>query len=72
MQVGYVKIGDFWQMTRYNSKMSTVASVVNLLRSQVYHTEGPPLFAAHCRDAERYGRYLTSCFAWQHLANAVK
>jgi len=28
-----------------------VASVVNLVRSQVYHTERPPLFAAHCRAA---------------------
>jgi len=44
MQVGYVKIGDFQQIIRY--KTSTVASVVNLLRSQVYHTERPPLFAA--------------------------
>jgi len=26
--------------------MSTVASVVNLVRSQVYHSERPPLFAA--------------------------
>jgi len=26
--------------------MSTVASVVNLVRSQVYRTERPPLFAA--------------------------
>jgi len=43
---GVVKIGDFRQITRYNSKTSTVASVVNLIRSQVYHTERPPLFAA--------------------------
>jgi len=54
MQVGYVKIGDFRQMTRYNSKTSTVASVVNLVRSQVYHTERPPLFTARLpRDAAR-------------------
>jgi len=46
MQVGQVEISDFRQITRYNSKMSTVASVVNLFRSQVYHTERPPLFAA--------------------------
>jgi len=37
---------EFRQITRYNSKTSTVASVVNLVRSQVYHTERPPLFAA--------------------------
>ena len=43
---GVVKIGDVRQITRYNSKTSTVASVVNLIRSQVYHTERPPLFAA--------------------------
>jgi len=44
-QVGQVKIGDFRQITRYNSKTSTVANVVNLVQSQVYHTERPPLFA---------------------------
>jgi len=48
MHVEYVKTdGDFPQMTRYNSKTSTVASVVNLVRSQIYHSERPPLFAAH-------------------------
>jgi len=46
MQVGYVRIGDFQQITRYNSKTPTVASVLNLVRSHVYHTERPPLFAA--------------------------
>jgi len=46
MQVQYVKIGDFRQITCYNSKTSTVASIVNLVRSQFYHTERPPLFAA--------------------------
>jgi len=46
MQVGYVKIGDFRQMTRYNSKTLTVAGVVNLVWSQVYHTERSSLFAA--------------------------
>jgi len=40
-------------MTCCNSQTSTVASVVNLVRSQVYHTERPPLFAARCRDAAR-------------------
>ena len=29
-----------------NSKAATVASVVNLVRSHVYHTERPPMFAA--------------------------
>jgi len=53
MQMGYVKIGDIRQIARYNSKTSTVASVVNLVRSQVYHTKRPPLFAAHCHDAAR-------------------
>jgi len=32
MQVRCVKIGDFRQITRYNSKISTVANVVNLVR----------------------------------------
>jgi len=43
---GVVKIVEFQQITRHNSKTSTVSSVVNLVRSQVYHTERPPLFAA--------------------------
>ena len=46
MHVGSVKIVDFRQMTRYNSKTSTDASVVDLVQSQDYHTEHPPLFAA--------------------------
>ena len=33
MQVAWVKIGDFQQIARYNSKTSTVAGVVNLVRS---------------------------------------
>jgi len=37
---------DFRQITRYNSKTWTVVSVVNLVRSQVYHIERPPLFVA--------------------------
>jgi len=45
MQVGEIKIGDFRQLTHYNSKTSTVASVVNLVRSS-RHTDRPPLFAA--------------------------
>jgi len=50
-----VKIGNFRQITRYNVKASTIASVVNLVRSQIYHTERPPLFAARliCHDAAR-------------------
>ena len=39
MQVGYIKIGDFPRITCHNLKTPTVASVVNLVRSQVYHTE---------------------------------
>jgi len=46
MQVDYIKIGDFQQITRNSSKTSTVASAVNVLQSKVYHTERPPLFAA--------------------------
>jgi len=46
MQAGYVKIGDIRQTTCSNSKTSTVASVVNLVPSQVYDIERPPLFAA--------------------------
>jgi len=46
MQVGYVKIDDFRQITRYNPKTSTVTSVVNLFCSQVYPAVRPPLFAA--------------------------
>jgi len=45
MQVRWVKINDFRQTTRTRKK-STVVSVVNLARSQVYHTERPSLFAA--------------------------
>jgi len=41
MQVALVKIGDFRQITRYNSETSTVSSIVNLVRSQVSHTERP-------------------------------
>jgi len=47
MQTGYVKIGKLWQITRCNLKTSTVTSTVNLVRLQVYHTERPPVFAAH-------------------------
>jgi len=38
---GWLKFGDFRQIARYNSKTSTFASVVivNLVRSQVYHSE---------------------------------
>jgi len=43
-------------MTRYNSKTSTVASVVNLVRSQVYHTERPPLFVARLPLIQRVAR----------------
>jgi len=46
-QVGYVKIGDFQQITHYNLKTSTITSVVNLVWLHVYHTKHPPLFTAH-------------------------
>jgi len=46
MQVGWVKIGDIRQTTRYNSKASIVVSVVNLVRWKLYHNQRPPLFAA--------------------------
>ena len=36
--------------------MSTVASVVNLVRSQVYHIERPPLFAVRFRMMQRVAR----------------
>jgi len=44
---GRWKLGHFRQITRYNSKTSIVAGVVNLVQSQVCHSERPPLFAAH-------------------------
>ena len=47
MQARQVEIGDFWQITHCNSKTLTIRSIVNLVRLQVYHTEHPPLFAAH-------------------------
>jgi len=39
-------VGNVRQITRYNSETATAANVVNLVRSHVYHTERPPLFAA--------------------------
>jgi len=51
MQVGWVKTGNFRQITRYNSKTSTVVTVVNLVRSQAYSVH---LCSQHvCRDAAR-------------------
>ena len=41
-----VKIGDFRQITCYNSKISTVVRVGILAGLQVNHTERSPLFAA--------------------------
>ena len=46
MQEGYAKIDNFRQITRCNSKTPTVVSVANLVLSQVYHSERPPLLAA--------------------------
>ena len=66
MQVGQVKLATRYRcLTR---KASIVASVVNLVRSQVYYTERPPLFAARlpCCSASRGfvsdSRYC-QCFA---------
>ena len=56
MQVGLVKIGDFRQISRYSTKTSTVASFVNLVRSQVYHTERPPLFEGTFAVMQRVAR----------------
>ena len=52
-----VKIGDFRQITCCKSKTSTVASVVKIVRSQVYHPERPPLLA------ERLP-WLMQCVTW--------
>jgi len=42
------------KLKRYNSKTSTVTSVVNLVRSQMFHTERPLLFATRsCYDTAR-------------------
>jgi len=43
---GMLKLATF-DKTRCNSKTLTVASIVNLVWSQVYHSERPPLFAAY-------------------------
>jgi len=71
MQVGQVEIGYFRQITRYNSKTSTVAYVGNLVRSQVYRTERPSLFAARlpCDAAQRAGSSATAntCAISQYL-----
>ena len=53
------KITDLRQITRYNSKMSTVASTVNLVWSQVYHSERPPhLFAARLQWCSASHRFI--------------
>jgi len=46
-------IGHFQQITRYNSKTSTVAIVVNLVRSQVYPSKIHLCLQHVCRDAAR-------------------
>jgi len=63
MQVGLIKIGDFRQITRYNSKTSTVASIVSLVRWHVYHTERPPLFAARLPRCSTWRGFVTSATA---------
>jgi len=71
MHVGQVKIGGFRQITRYNSNTSTVASVVNLVRSQVYHVVRPSLFAARFRDAARRASSSAIVVSCRKLSNSV-
>jgi len=65
MHVGWVKIDEFRQIARYNSKTSTVASVVNLVRSQAI-TPSVHLCWQHVyRDAARRAGSLATfdtCF----------
>jgi len=49
-RLGRLKFATF-DKTRYNSKTSTVASVLNLVQSQVYHTEVHLCLQHVCRDA---------------------
>ena len=54
---GRLKLATFdRQITRYNSKTSTVASIVNLVRSQVYHTERPPFVCSTFALIQRVAR----------------
>ena len=46
-----------WQLTRCNLKTSSIASVINLVRSQVYYTERPPLFAARLLWCQHVARF---------------
>ena len=59
---GVVKIGDFRQITCCNSKSSTVASIINLVQSQVYHTERPPLFAARLPWCSASRGFVSDCW----------
>ena len=74
MHVGYIRIGDSRQITRYNSKTSTVASVVNLVRSQVYHTQRPTSFAVRlpwCSASRGFASdswYLLQTWSWLHFS----
>jgi len=62
MQVRWVKIGDCRQITRYNSKTSTVASVDNLLRLHKFITLSVHLCLQHvcCDTAHRAGSSTTA------------
>jgi len=76
MQVGYpkLKLATLDKINCYNSKTSTVASVVNLVWSQVYHTERPSLFAARfiCRNAAcRTGSSTTADTCFEPVSNCA-
>jgi len=80
MQAEKVKIGNYLRITRYNSKTSAITSIVNLVQSQVCHTEHPPLFAARlpwCSVLHGFvsdGWYLYWVLAWQtwHIVSYVR
>jgi len=64
---GQVKIGNFRQITCYDSKTSTVASIVNLFRSQIYYTERPPLFAARLPWRSALRGFVSNSWYWLSL-----
>jgi len=67
MQAAYVKIGDFL----LNSKSSTVVSFVNLVWSQVYHTERPPLFAARLPRCSASRGFVMICTQFMAMQRTV-
>jgi len=59
-------------MSRFNSKTSIVASVVNFVQSQVYHTEHPALFAAcFCHDAAHRAALSVTADTCIHCKNTA-